>query len=594
MHRGPLLLLAFLLALPSLAIASPQGVVERAQRDFDEGRYEQVLSVLAGITDDDPQVEEARFLQAYAHFKLGHLDQAEQLLDELLARRFTARCGLLHGMLAFKRRNFRVALARLEAVQETGEQPWATTAAGLLERVREEGVEAEQEFSDAIARAKQAIEAGRFAAALRHLETADRAIPKQHLPLYYRGLIAFKRKRLDEAERLLLDALAIEPADGWSQYMLALTVAASGRGKRARPVLTQLARGAKDPELKKVAREALARLDRPRPSPRPQSRLLAGLELGSGLDTNPYYVDEVAAPLADAALAVQVGGRLAYLRALSKGLRLDVGLRGLERAYAVGGQGVEQTEVAAWAGMLFDLGRGEGGVHFNYALLLYGHEPLFSNYTASAQAGYPLLPWLRALAAGRVSWRAVLDVDRRYLEALQAGGLAGLRLSWRRLVLEVLYEVYREWAEPVPSAFSVTENKGPGPGAQQVVVYELSADYSQLGHGPLLWAKLTLPWRLTLTAGAGLQQRLFDAGDTLSWDVSGAEQRKDLDPRRDLRVFVNAELSRQLPLGFQVALAFESLDNLSSLAIVDPVSIDRSFSRRQVMLLARWGWPAED
>lgn len=591
MHRGLLLPLAFLLALPRLAVALPPGVVERAQRDFDAGRYEQVLSALDGITDDDPGAEEARFLQAYAHFKLGHLDRAEQLLDALLARRFTARCGLLHGMLAFKRRNFRVALARLEAVQETGEQPWSTTAAGLLDRVREEGLEAEQEFSDAIARAKQAIETGRFAAAIRHLGAADRAIPKQHLPLYYRGLIAFKRKQLDEAERLLLDALAIEPADGWSQYMLALTVSASGREKKARPVLERLAR-AKDPELKKVAREALARLDRPRPPSRPQSRLLAGLELGSGLDTNPYYVDELATPLEDASLAVQVGGRLAYLRALSRGLRLDVGLRGLERAYAVGGQGVEQTEVGAWAGMLFDMGRGEGGVHFNYALLLYGHEPLFSIYTASVQAGYPLLPWLRALAAGRVSWRAVLDVDRRYLEALQAGGLAGLRLSWRRLVLEVLYEVYREWAEPVPSALGVTETKGPGP--QQVVVYELDTDYSQLGHGPLLWAKLTLPWRLTLTAGAGLQQRLFEAGDTLSWDASGVEQRQDLDPRRDLRVFASAELSRQLPLGFQLALAFESLDNLSSLSITDPVSIDRTFSRRQVMLVARWGWPLED
>jgi len=56
-------------------------------------------------------------------------------------------------------------------------------------------------------------------------------------------------------------------------------------------------------------------------------------------------------------------------------------------------------------------------------------------------------------------------------------------------------------------------------------------------------------------------------------------------------LYAGAELSRQLPLGLQLALTFESVDNLSSLELEQPLVINRNYSRRLVQLVLRWLWP---
>jgi tetratricopeptide (TPR) repeat protein len=585
--------LCLLLASPGAAQPGSRAELDQAQRDFDNGRYQEVITGLARVPDSDPLAREARFLRAYAHYKLGDLDQAELLLDRLLAEAFTPQVGLLRGMVAFERRHFRQALTRLEAVAASGERPWADTARELLRRVREEGLAAERAFAAAIDRAKSAITARRYPAAERHLARADRAMPGQHLPLYYRGYIAYQQKRHADAERLLRAALEVEPDDGWSKYMLALTLAATRRKAKARPLLSEVSRS-RDPKLRKVAQQALEGLKprKPRPPP-PKNRLAAGLELGTGMDTNPYYVDELATDLEDTAFALQAAGRIGYMRLLSQASRLDVGLRLLERGYAHGGEGVEQTEVGVWTGLLLAWSVLEVNTYFNYALLLYGHEPLFSIYTAETEVAYPLWSWLSGFVVGRFSWRTVLDTERRHLEAIQAAGANGVRVKHDRFVIELAYEVYREWSDPVESRFVVTDERGGGPPAPEVV-YTLRMDYSQLGHGPRLWGRVQLPWRLALTAGIEVQWRQFGIGDFLRWEVEGQPQQQlDMSRRHDVRIGAGAEISRQLPLGLQLALTFESVDNLSSLELEQPLVIDRNYSRRLVQLVLRWSWPQQ-
>jgi hypothetical protein len=62
--------------------------------------------------------------------------------------------------------------------------------------------------------------------------------------------------------------------------------------------------------------------------------------------------------------------------------------------------------------------------------------------------------------------------------------------------------------------------------------------------------------------------------------------------RHDVRILASAELSRPLGLGFELALAFGSEDNLSDRLEGSPV--DWSYERRTLMgsLRWRWDWPS--
>jgi tetratricopeptide (TPR) repeat protein len=604
------ILLVVLGLASSLAVAGRPSIrqrVARAERAFDAGRYQEVIDRLAAVPRSHRLNRRATFLVAYAHFKLGRIDRAAALLDDLLEQRVDSRTALLRAMVAVESANRPAALGFLDQVTE---EPWAESATRLRARVEAEQqreVEAERQRRAAaeaaaarqreaerqrtsraeIERAKRAVETGDLHVAKAALDRAESLWPGQLVTRYYRGLLAYRQGQYRRAEGHLRQALAIDADDGWSRYMLALSIDRTGRSQRARQMLGLLASRAPEPDLRRVARQALSRMRRPR---RPDLELR--LDLRTGVDSNPSYLDEVA--LDDPAMALQLGLHLDYRRRLAPWLEVMLGAAFVERAYvAGGGEEAHHTEPRGWVGLALPLGRLRLQPTYQYALLLYGHEALLSTHTGELSAAVALTRAPTALSLELTGWtalRRVHDDDYAYLDALRAGATLALTLDLRWATLALGYGVDRDWADPVETTFAHQQpgtNRAMGPGRMGEtfeIVYR--TDYSLIEHGPMLQASLELPWRLSFSVAAYLELRRFDHADAATRSDTGTGT--TLEARRDLRLAAEARLRRDLPAGLSLALRWASMNNGST---VDSPELDRNFARHLAELVLAWTWP---
>lgn len=577
-----------MLSLPAGAAYSdettPTELLARAEQAFAERRYRDVLGDLQQVRAGHELAPRARFLRAYAHYQLGELDRAEALLGSLGD---SAEIGLLRGMVAYGQGAFDKALTRLKRVTDTGQQPWSTTAEKLTQRVRADADRArDHRFTALIKQVEQDLKARRFSAARRTLAEADKLKPRQLMTSYYRGYMAHKQMRYKRAAKHLRRALAIDARDGWSRYMLALTQSESGDVPAARTSLAQLRTEAKDPQLRRRAREALEQLESPGEQRR--SGLTVFGELGSGLDTNPAYINEDSAEPHEASWELHVAARASYQHWFSRAIKGVVGAGVFERAYAKGGERYEQTAITGWGTISLVRQRYNAALSYSYALFMYGHSPLSSDHGGHLSFNYALRSWLWLVTAARVVSRPVHDEVYSYLPWLDVGAMAGARLIRGRLTVELSYDLARSWGDAILIEADNQSGPGGGSGSGNPNKEWRISDYTNLGHGPYLWARLRLPWRLQLFAGVGLTHRPFD--NTSSWTAQ--QKTTTYGPREDVTLSAQAELTHRFPAGFEVAMRFESVDNFSNITS-DEWGADRDYARRLAGLAVRWTWPPQ-
>jgi tetratricopeptide (TPR) repeat protein len=581
-----LLLMAFLL-LPGASLAAPdtaQALVE-AQAAFDAGRFKEALELARQVPEDHALARDARFLRAYTLYKLARLEEAERLLQALWAERAAPEVGMLMGMVTYGQAKWDQARRHLKAVIDAGVAPWDASARKLLVRVEaEQEIAKGQAFDEAIGQAKKLLQAERYSEAGKALERAEAIRPGHHLTRYYRGYLAYQRQRYSTAVKRFTESSAIAPRDSWSRYMLALSLAEMGRPSRARTLLTGLVDATDNPKVRDLSRRALTLLDNPRADARGGPTMI--LELGTGLDTNPAYIDEL--PDLAPSMELHVAALAGYQRWLTGALQATVGLKAFERTYAVGGQRYEQTDLSAWGALSIVLDRFSLDLGYSYSLFLYGHEPLLSLHAIDVGSSFAVTSGLRVIAAAMSGWQVVHDDARRHLEALRAGGHLLARWGKGPVVLEGGYGFGRSLSDQVVWTRDLVLAKGPGINAPATTIPDAittTTDYSLMEHGPLLWGQLELPWRLVFQAGAALQWRLFDASETESNSHTGASE--TYDPRRDLRLTGMAELTRALPAGLEIALRFESVNNFSSFDL-ESRGIDFNYARYLAGGILRW------
>jgi tetratricopeptide (TPR) repeat protein len=583
-----LLLLAFV--CPNASLAAPKApdheqALSEAQSAFDAGRFREALELVQRVPDDHARARDAHFLQAYTLYKLARLDEAEALLEKLLAQETTPQVGMLMGMVSYGQAKWDQARRHLKAVIEAGVEPWDASARKLLKRVEvEREIAVGQAHDDAIKTAKQLLKARRYAEAEQALDRAEALRPGHYLTRYYRGFLAYQRERYPRAVERFTESSAIAPRDSWSRYMLALSLAEVGRPSRARTLLTALVDSADDAKVRDLSRRALTLLDNPRADARGGPTVI--LEFGTGLDTNPAYIDEL--PDLEPSMELHLAALAGYQRWLTSALQGTVGLKAFERTYAVGGERYEQTDIAAWGSLSVVLDRFSLDFGYSYGLFLYGHEPLLSLHSIELSSSFAVTAGLRIIASAMSGWQLVHDDERRHLEAVRGGGHLLARWGKGPFVLEGGYGMARSLSEPVIWTRDLVIAQGPGPNAPTTTIPDAivtTTDYSLLEHGPLLWGQVELPWRLSFQAGAGLWWRLFDASETESNTHTGASE--VYDPRRDLRLTGMAEIARALPAGLEVALRFESVNNLSSFT-TSSRGVDFNYTRYLVGGVLRW------
>lgn len=609
--RTSTLIISVLLAAATARAAGDEGArrLARAEQAYVAGRYDEVLAQLPAPPATGEMSPRAWILHAHAHFKLGQLAEARRDLDALIATSPGPEATLLRAMVAHELADWDAARRDLRAVVATGEEPWVRTARKLLATVaasqareaearrKRAALERRQRHDQLIALARTELEAGRLGAAKKLIDRADRTRPGQLEAHYYRGYIAYQRGDYPAAHRQFAAALAVDELDGWSRYMLALTTRRRGDTPAARRMLAALARGATDADVRRESRAALALLEsRAAHARRSEPRLR--LEVGSGLDTNPAFLDELPATIEDAALGIELAGGAGHAWSLPRGLALELGVGAAERLYAGGGAGAEHTRADAGVALSLELGPVDATAGYDYTFSMYGHAPLMSAHGGHVEVGYLIKPWLRAALGGGAGWRHVHDADYTYLEGINAGGAAALALRLGSVECGVSYRVSRDWSDPVLASFTTQwakkgstggNGRGGATSSPATRTVELETDYSYTGHGPRAWAVARLPWRLELAAHIGVELRSFDSPDVVPGTSGSAPI--TLEPRSDTRLSASARLLRRLPRGFAVGLQFDSVDNFSSVERTD-LGIDRNYARRQIGLAASWRWGA--
>ncbi len=286
-----------------------------------------------------------------------------------------------------------------------------------------------------------------------------------------------------------------------------------------------------------------------------------------------------------AAMALRGLVELAYQRRLAPGHHGGLSARFFEQAYGVGGEDLEQTELAGaiyygWRDARLDL-----TATYAYGLHLLGHAPLMSLHDLGLHGGVQLRPWLRLSAGVLLRYRDMHDEAYDYLQSLEPSGSLTLDLRWSPLTIRASYHLLRSMADPATITLSERLNQ-----KNELVTTTYRSEHTHWGHGPRLELELSLPWRLTLNASAWALWGSFDQPDQFVVELDDAVIWQE--QRRDVQLLAGVELRRALGRGLEVVISFSSVDNLSSLDGEDDTPVDRTYSRRQLLGSFRWRWSA--
>jgi tetratricopeptide (TPR) repeat protein len=518
---------------PTSAQTTRAQALTRAEAAFVAGELQRAAALAATVEGGDRFAGRARFIEGYARYKLGQLDHAARLLARSRALDPQPETTFLSGLVAFERRTWDAALALLRPLAAASAAgTWSASAARLVARIERQRVDE---------RAKKSSEATRAAHA--------RAIIQARAHL--------EAGQTDKALAALKKAETAPPA--------------------SRPGAPPEAPPSEPTTESQGARRALS--------------IHALLELGTGLDTNPAApVAQVRAltaawiPQSPVETSLALGGQadLSLRYALSAAQRGALGLRLSEHGNAAGSADLAQTTLDAWIRYTLEHRLLELRASYGYTFILLDHASFYGEHVLNLEAAFPLgRPWLHLLAAPRLVQRDAHDDAYALLEGTKIAGALALRFRLRRMTLQVGWALQRTWAGPTDVEASTRKDL-----SGNDVKTNFRVDLTSLAHGPRLRLRLALPWRLTLTAAAAVSWTNHDAADRFVLLPLDATIRAF--QRRDVQIQANAELSRPLGLGFELALAFSSEDNLSERPEGSPV--DWSYERRTLLSSLRWRW----
>jgi tetratricopeptide (TPR) repeat protein len=532
--------------------------------------------------DATPASAAELFHRARALQQQGRPAEARPLARQALQRDPTYQdAAYLLGLLAYLAHDDAEAQAAFgEAVRLDPGSPLGRSASGYLRRLAQE-----QEARSALAQGLQRFRDGDHAAALPLLHRAEAELPGSPLVRYYLGYTWLRLGDPARAREALLQAARLDPADGWTQLLLAVCDLRTGRTAPARVVLAELRQRYAGQELGERAADYLARLPAGPTSPRPWWRLDLGL-LG---DSNPQLLTN-GVPL-EAAQPAGVGW----------GLGLAGGITPLSRRDSTPGHELQLAAALGWR---------------NYPGLEPGVDPLAAR--VGLQHGWRVTPRLELhqRLEGAVRWSDYrLEHDLALLQLGAELGLAewsrtsltcglyrrgghqpaagspdghGLGLGllqtlgpWGgdRLRLEVRlgYQLQVETAEAITTTASWSlppeeEDEPPLTGATR-----FTQDPSFAGHGPQLAVHLHLPGQVQLQLWSHLQQSRHARPWTVVWSWAEGEERWSATPTQQ-RLRYGGHLRRDLGERLSLVLGAEGEESRADLsrAAGDPFDLDYS------------------
>lgn len=281
-----------------------------------------------------------------------------------------------------------------------------------------ESAPAADDYDALLVRARDALESRRIDEARRLLEIAERRHPGTLLVAYYRAYCDYRGERFDEAASGFEEALRIDPGDGWSSYMLALSQAKAGKTAEARARLVRLQAAHAGDEIGKVSRSTLGELDALDRAAGGRWALAADLGLFS--DSNPAFrADSAGSGRTDAALSLSV--RSEYALVSRRAERLAVGLGAGESAYLLRVEPADWTTLSGWLGYRRSGGAIAWLASYRFDFSLYAYDPFTSVHTLGAGLRVPEAAWTMTTIDLEGMARFAHNPDYAHLAARGAG-----------------------------------------------------------------------------------------------------------------------------------------------------------------------------
>ncbi|MBI5527604.1 MAG: hypothetical protein HY897_14830 [Deltaproteobacteria bacterium] len=413
------------------------------------------------------------------------------------------------------------------------------------------------------------------------LSEADRKRPGTLLVAYYRAYCDYREGKHEAAAAGFEAALKIDPQDGWSEYMMALSLAKAGRTGEARGRLVSLKDRFRPTEIGRTAASTIEEIDALEKSS--ANRWAAVAETGVFADTNPAFrADSSSEGKTDAAASIAARAEYGVFRSRSQ--RLVLGLGAGETAYILRYEPADWTMASSWLGYRLSGERAAFLTSYRFDFAWYGYAPFTSVHSVSTGLRFSEASWTMTVADIEAYARLPHDADFDYLAARGAALSAAQEFKmFRELRIRAGYALRFEKADP--AEFHQEDTAADDAGAVHLLTGDYKTDYSFFGHGPALSVRTPLPAGLSLEASADLMWRRFPHSDRVVYADGGVVTAVWEKERNDLRVYADGTVRWVFASHAAVLLRGAYLKNLSTLGDAEDDPIDRNYGR---LVLGLW------
>lgn len=434
---------------------------------------------------------------------------------------------------------------------------------------------AADDYDALVGKARVALEDRRIDEARRLLEIAERQHPGTLLVAYYRAYCDYREERFDEAASGFARALGIDPGDGWSSYMLALSQAKAGNTGEARARLVRLKATHAGDEVGKVSTGTLGELDALERAA--GGRWALAVDVGVFSDSNPAFrADSAGSGQTDAALSLLV--RSEYALVSNRAQRLAVGLGAGESAYLMRVGPADWTTLSGWLGYRRSGDALAWLASYRFDFSLYAYDPFTSVHTLSTGLRVPEADWTMTAIDLEGMARFAHSPDYDYLVARGAGLEIGQELEGARgLRGRIGYALRFEKADP--ASFRQEEASVDSAGTGHLLTGVYRTDYSFFGHGPAAGARVSIVAGLSLEGAAELSWRSYPHDDRVVYASDGAVTAEWEKQRRDFRIYAEGTLEWAFRDRLALLLRAAYLRNASTLGEVATDPVDRNYER---------------
>lgn len=437
------------------------------------------------------------------------------------------------------------------------------------------GDAAAADFDRLIEDARAALEKWEIAKSRELLNRADGARPGSLLVAYYRAYCDYREGKYDKAAAGFEAALRIDPGDGWSAYMMALSTAKAGRAQEARKLLDSIKVKHGEGEIGRTAAKTIQEIDALEKST--ANRWAAVAETGVMLDTNPAFrADSSGEGKTDVGASFSTRGEFALYR--DRAQRVVVGAGAGETAYVLRYEPADWTTVSSWMGYRRSAESRAFLASYRFDFAWYGYDPFTSVHTISTGFKLSETHWTMTNADLDLYARISHDADFDYLAARGAalslgqgfGRASGLRGH-------AGYSLRFEKADP--AAFHQEDTATDDLGTVHLLTGDYRTDYSFFGHGPAAGGRVPLGAGFSLEASADLNWRAFFHPDRVVYADGGVVTALWEKKRNDLRIYADAAVKWAFAGRFALLLRAAYLKNISTLGEAADDPIDRNYSR---------------